>query len=59
MTKTQKKRGNRLYIERYESHDNLRMAMTFGESAIYDALVIGRTGNTLGYSQQDWRDEGR
>ena len=53
-----KKRGNRLIVERYESHDNLRMAMLFGEAAVYDALVIGRTGNA-NYSQQDWTYNGR
>ncbi|EFA85560.1 hypothetical protein PPL_01519 [Heterostelium album PN500] len=39
--------GNRVDIEKYESHDNHRSATVFGSSSIRFALVNGRTPNTM------------
>ena len=43
-----------LIVEHYEAHDVLTSAQFFGEAAMYDALVTGRTSNTAGWSQQEY-----
>ncbi|ETO24993.1 hypothetical protein RFI_12152, partial [Reticulomyxa filosa] len=47
--------GERMVIRYYESHDNLRSAVMFGESGFDIGLVVGRTNNYNGSWQQEYR----
>eukprot|EP01130_Rhizamoeba_saxonica_P005415 TRINITY_DN2168_c0_g1_i1.p1 TRINITY_DN2168_c0_g1~~TRINITY_DN2168_c0_g1_i1.p1 ORF type:complete len:1073 (-),score=270.64 TRINITY_DN2168_c0_g1_i1:36-3254(-) len=47
--------GDRAFIDNYESHDNLRSAVMFGESGFKHGIVNARTGNENGLSQQEYR----
>eukprot|EP01129_Flabellula_baltica_P004624 TRINITY_DN1621_c0_g1_i1.p1 TRINITY_DN1621_c0_g1~~TRINITY_DN1621_c0_g1_i1.p1 ORF type:complete len:1091 (-),score=249.93 TRINITY_DN1621_c0_g1_i1:37-3309(-) len=47
--------GSRAVIQHYESHDNLRSAVLFGESSMKYSLVNARSSNTGGLAQQSFR----
>eukprot|EP01083_Nonionella_stella_P119717 358096_1 len=51
--------GNEMIVEHYEVHDSLISAQYFGEGAMYNAIITGRTENANGWSQQEhhyaWR----
>jgi len=46
--------GDRARISNYEVYDSWNSAMTFGESTIRNALIVGRSGNEYGWSTMKW-----